>query len=147
MGQQDSSGHVPPHVGAWEIAHVSSELMHSQKFCPDACPQTCPLGHVPPHVGAWEREHVYVHAQWHKPVNPLQTREQAAPGGHVPPHSRPPPPQGGGGVVVVVVVLVWHWAPGGTAAKSNRNAGSQAPRNGTARMAPLLRAVCGPITN
>jgi len=36
---------------------------------------------------------------------------------------------------------------GGTAAKSSRNAGSQAPRNGTARMAPLLRAVCGPITN
>ena len=48
---------------------------------------------------------------------------------------------------VAVVVLVWHWAPGGTAAKSSRNAGSQAPRNGTARMAPLLRAVCGPITN
>ena len=116
-----------------------------QEFWPDACPQTCPLGHVPPHVGAWEREHVYVHAQWHK--NTPQTREQAAPGGHVPPHSRPPPPQGGGGVVVVVVVLVWHWAPGGTAAKSSRNAGSQAPRNGTARMAPLLRAVCGPITN
>jgi len=56
-------GHVPPHVGTWEIAHVLSEATQVQEFWPDPCPQTCPLGQSPPHVGVSERKQEGTHVQ------------------------------------------------------------------------------------
>src|SRR5262249_22796505 len=53
-------GHVPPHVGAAEMAQVASALTHSHEFPPDTCPQISPRAHIPPHVGAAERPHVSV---------------------------------------------------------------------------------------
>jgi len=51
-------GHVPPHAGASEMAHVYSEVAQMHRLVPLCCPHIWPEGQVPPHAGTCEMAQV-----------------------------------------------------------------------------------------